>query len=300
MYELTIIIVTYNSDLEIRKCLKSIIEKTHNTTYEIIVIDNNSADMTVQIIKSEFPKVKLIINQNNVGFGAANNQGLRESKSKYAFILNPDTELKNNAIDVLFNFMEAYKNDKVWCTGAKLFNQNDVPEILENRLRSIRLALLEQSFLDRIFKNTWRKLFYIKHNPQLTAPIKVRFVCGCDMFVKREIFEKLGYFNEKFFLYFEEEDISFRAQRLSFISFIIPQAEIFHIQGQSTRKNLEYVIELRKSEMEVLGMWYKPYTYYVIKYIMILGTVLRLFITLKKEFYGLLIFYLHHKREKLN
>jgi GT2 family glycosyltransferase len=142
-------------------------------------------------------------------------------------------------------------------------------------------------------------LFYIKHNPQLTVPIKVRFVCGCDMFVKREFFEKLGYFNEKYFLYFEEEDISFRAQRLSFISFIIPQAEIFHIQGQSTRKNLEYVIEFRKSEMEVLGMWYKPYTYYAIKWINILGTAIRAVITLKKEFYGLVIFYLHHKREKL-
>jgi GT2 family glycosyltransferase len=104
--DVTIIIVTFNSSQIIENCIKSIIDKTYNLNYQIVVVDNKSNDNTIEIIQNNFSDIKIIQNKENLGFGKANNQAILLFESKYYFLLNPDTELINNSITILYEFME--------------------------------------------------------------------------------------------------------------------------------------------------------------------------------------------------
>jgi len=120
--DVSIILVNYNTcDLTLN-CLKSIQEKVQNIEYEVFVVDNHSKDDSVEKIKQGYPNVKLIQSPNNIGFGRANNIAIKESQGKYIFLLNTDTVLMNNAVKVLFDFME--QNEKCGACGGNLYNDD--------------------------------------------------------------------------------------------------------------------------------------------------------------------------------
>ena len=120
----SIIIVNYNTSNLLKDCLCSIIEKTQFIEYEIIVVDNNSGDDSVAMVEQQFTNVKLIKNNINLGFGKANNIGYTYAKGKYLFLLNTDTLLINNAIKILFDFMEDPKHSSVGSCGGNLYTNN--------------------------------------------------------------------------------------------------------------------------------------------------------------------------------
>ena len=100
--DVSVILVSYNTETLTKDCLNSLYEKTQGINFDVWVVDNNSKDNTCEMIKKEFPQVNLIENKKNKGFGAANNQAIKESKAKYVFLLNTDTVLINNAIKILY------------------------------------------------------------------------------------------------------------------------------------------------------------------------------------------------------
>ena len=120
--DVSIILVSYKTKDLTRNCIKSIVEKTKNISYDIFVVDNNSQDGTCEMLKEEFPFVKLIENSQNIGFGAANNLAIKESDAEYVFLLNTDTLLVNNAVKILHDFLE--NNRQVGVCGANLYDEN--------------------------------------------------------------------------------------------------------------------------------------------------------------------------------
>lgn len=124
---ITIIIVTYNSEKYICQCLDSIYRGNVDLTLEIIVVDNNSSDSTINIIKKKYPSIILIVNSKNEGFARANNQAMEIAKGKYLFLLNPDTIISHNALERFRAFLDKRTNADVWCIGGQLIDENGAP-----------------------------------------------------------------------------------------------------------------------------------------------------------------------------
>jgi hypothetical protein len=234
----SIIIVSYNTKDLIQNCIQSIVDNTESIDYEIIVVDNASTDSTQEIICSNFPQIKFIANKTNIGFGAANNVGIQIAVGKYLFLLNPDTILTNNAIKHFYDFMENQMHQNVWCCGAALISKDLKPDVTYSNFPSLWQVFFEFG-LHTIFRNYYLEKIAIGIPWSHTNmdPFDVMVVSGADMFIRRSMLDLIGYFDEDFFLYYEETELSWRAHQKGFVSKIIPNINIIHIGGQST-KNL--------------------------------------------------------------
>ena len=125
--QVSIIIVSYNTKELTKKAIQAVFDKTEGIEYEIIVVDNDSKDGSVEELKNTFQeKITVIESKENLGFGRANNLGIKQSKGKYIFLLNSDTELINNAIKIFYDYME--ENKQVGVCGGNLYNENEIPE----------------------------------------------------------------------------------------------------------------------------------------------------------------------------
>ncbi|MBD3809811.1 MAG: glycosyltransferase family 2 protein [Sulfuricurvum sp.] len=244
-YTISIIIISYNTKDLLQNCIQSIVDKTESVGYEIIVVDNASTDGTQEIIRSNFPQIKFIANKNNIGFGAANNMGIKIAVGKYLFLLNPDTVLTNNAIKCFYDFMENPMHQNVWCCGAALVSKDLKPDITYSNFPSLWQVFFEFG-LHAIFRNYYLEKIAIgvPWNHINMDPFDVMVVSGADMFIRRSILDQIGYFDEDFFLYYEETELSWRAHQKGFLSKIIPSIKIIHIGGQSTRN-----LNLKKIEI---------------------------------------------------
>lgn len=230
--DLSIIIVTYNSENDIKRCISSIIEETKDMEYEVIIVDNDSKDNTRLIVKSieeKYSNIKLI-NSKNRGFNAGNNIGIKNSSGEFIALLNPDTILLNNAFKIIINNMRKYK--KIGPCGATLYDYNKnltmshgvFPTVKETILRSARLRDYKKYYL----ADTSVKV------------MKVDFPSGADFVFRREIIKDIGLMDEKYFLYFDETDYALRCKKFGFKSYLFTEAKIIHVQGKSTEGVSEF------------------------------------------------------------
>lgn len=231
----SIIIVSYNTKDQTRNCIQSILNKTEGISYEIIVVDNASTDGSCEMIRSDFPQVKLIANLHNKGFGAANNQAIKLAQGDYLFLLNPDTLLTNNAIKTFYDFMEHPENHNAWCCGGQLFDRNMKPDISYSNFPSLTQIVFEFG-LHKLFPNFYRQRLSVGVSCTGTEnkPFQVATISGADMFIRRTLLDKIGLFDEDFFLYYEETELAWRAKQAGFNSVLLPDVHIIHLGGQST------------------------------------------------------------------
>jgi len=230
-FDLSIIIVSYNTKKITIDCLKSIIKslKKSSLKYEIIVIDNNSKDESVKAIqnlktKSKKLELKIIGNKKNIGFGTANNQAVKFAKSDYLLFLNSDIIVLNSAIEKLYNFYK--QNERLFnFLGGKLLNKNKTPQPSCGPMYTL-LMVFTHLFLRGDY---WGLTRY--------SPNKVKevdWVSGACILTKKEYFEKLGGFDEKIFMYMEEIDLFYRAKKQGFKIFFYPEAQFIHLGSGSS------------------------------------------------------------------
>lgn len=239
--DVSIIIVNYNTKELTRKCLKSVFENTEDINFEVIVSDNGSTDGSIEMIKSEYPQVLLIENNSNLGFGAANNQGLKIAKGKYIFFLNSDTILLNNAVNLFFSYWENSPNkEQIGALGCWLLDENkniihsygDFPSkkgINKYFYRSVFSALVSQylPFLKHLKKNK-NTISTTYKNMEIDG-----YITGADLFVKNN---GNAYFDERFFMYFEESDLQFNNfYRNGLKRIILYEPQIIHLEGGSDK-----------------------------------------------------------------
>lgn len=232
MLDVSIILVSYNTKELTKNCLSSIYEKTVGINYNIFVVDNNSQDGSCELIKELFPDVILIQNSNNLGFGAANNIAISKSKAKYIFLLNTDTILVNNAIKIFYDFMEDPKNNKMAVCGGNLLNLDFSSQHSYGKLPSLKRLLFMATGLCIVFKKFYNKL-HVSGKEVGNNVMEVEYVTGADMFIRKSALEEVGTFDEDFFLYFEESELSYRLTRSGYKSVIIPEAKIIHLFEKS-------------------------------------------------------------------
>lgn len=238
---LSVIIVNYNVKSYLEQCLYSVQKAATDIEIEIFVVDNNSLDGSVEMLKSSFPKVKIIANTDNKGFAAACNQGLELSTGKYALLLNPDTVVSDNSFSACIQFME--EHGEAGALGVRMINGNG--QFLPESKRSLPTPLI--SFykifgLSALFPKS--KIFgkyqlkYINENELA----EVEVLSGAFMFLRMETLLRTGFLDERFFMYGEDIDLSYRITKSGYKNFYFPETTIIHYKGESTKKaSLNYV-----------------------------------------------------------
>lgn len=226
MLDLSIVIVSWNVKEELRNCLESIRKNISGIAYEIIVVDNNSGDGSVEMVKKEYPEAILITNKGNFGYGRANNQGIKVAKGKFVLILNPDTVVLSGAVGKMCRFLE--ENHSVGACG---------PKILDSDFKPFPPMIYDPTLWELFGKDTFlRKLFPELCMPRYSFPLDRRMVqrlSGCCFLARQEALTSAGLFNEEMFLFFEEADLFFRFRREGWIVYYLPDLSIVHLHGKS-------------------------------------------------------------------
>jgi GT2 family glycosyltransferase len=207
MKDLSIIILNMNNRPMLEKCLASIQQNTRQISYEIIVVDNASSDGSQKMVKDKFPQVKLIANQENLGFSKANNQGLGIYNARYAMLLNDDTEVKDRALDQLVKFMD--QHPQAGACGPRLLNTDG--------------SIQRQGGL--LGKRFWLA----------NKPLPVDLVIGAALLVRKEVIDQVGLMDENLFFYNDDLDWCLSIRKGGWQIYYVPEAEVVHYGGYSSR-----------------------------------------------------------------
>jgi len=220
--ELSIVIVSYNTKLLLQRCLESLGGEKKSNEREIIVVDNASTDGSQQMLEEKFPLVKLIKNAENVGFAKAVNKGVSLSEGGSILLLNSDTEAKENTLVVLLEFKKKVRPAII---GLKMLNPDGSVQSSVFRLPTIKKAFAEY----------WlgEKGSFSKYQPEGERNQEVEAVSGGAMLISREVIDKIGLLDERYFMYFEDLDYCRRARKAGFKIYYLPSAKVVHEHGAS-------------------------------------------------------------------
>jgi GT2 family glycosyltransferase len=230
--DISIIIVNYNTSELVVECINSIYKFTKNIQFEVIVIDNASKDQSISQVNALYPEATLVFNKKNTGFGSANNQGIRMSKGKYMFLLNPDTLLTSDALASFFTYMEKECNHDVACCGAELIGEDGSKQVSYGNFPTLLEAI---SVLGPgiFYKNYYKRKISSGVKVYKTINHHVDYISGAALFIRKSVLNELGIFDEDFFLYFEETELAYRIWLKGYLSVIIPSVKIVHFGGRA-------------------------------------------------------------------
>jgi len=239
--KLSVIIVNYNVKHFLEQCIIAVNKATQNISSEVFVVDNNSPDDSVKMVKEKFPNIILIHNKENVGFSRANNQAIEQSKGEYVLLLNPDTVVEEDTFENCIKFMDAHPNGGG--LGVKMIDGNGkfLPES-KRGLPTPAVSFYKIFGLSMIFpkSKTFAKyhLGYLEEDE--TNEIEV--LSGAFMWMRKSVLEEVGYLDEDFFMYGEDIDLSYRITQAGYKNYYLPAVKIIHYKGESTKKgNINYV-----------------------------------------------------------
>jgi N-acetylglucosaminyl-diphospho-decaprenol L-rhamnosyltransferase len=239
----SVIIVSYNVSDLLADCLRSIEGAARDLGGQVIVVDNASTDRTRQMLADQFPWVRLVANSTNVGFAAANNQGIRMQDAPYVMLLNPDTIVRGSALQDMRDAMGRHPN--IGILGPRILSP-------DGTLQSGPLAFpTVKSLLTGRMQSDW---------PQL-APgiIEADWVLGAALMIRREVIEQIGLMDEGYFLYAEEKDWCYRAKQAGWKVGVLTTAEVVHLGKRSTAQCAPESFEnLIKSQVRFLDKFYPP------------------------------------------
>jgi len=245
--KLSIIIVSYNVRDHLAACLRSIYGTCAGLDPEVIVVDNASADGSVQMVRDRFPQVSLIVNAENIGFARANNQGYAVSHGEYVLLLNPDTLIKPGAVQVVLRFMETVPDAGL--AGCRLINTDGTVQKSIMNMPSTAEYLSRALFIDRLFFDRHKKATYYRGKP-----FTVGMVSGAFMMVRRGALRDGSLFKDNCFLYTEEPELCIRLWHNGWKVYFTPDGEIVHHGGQSTQGDeIRHFIELQRSMKQLFS-----------------------------------------------
>ncbi|MCX7785720.1 MAG: glycosyltransferase family 2 protein [candidate division WOR-3 bacterium] len=231
----SILIITWNSKKYLKPCLDSILlqEQFKFFDYEIVVIDNNSQDGTVNIIEKSYSQVRLIKNAVNVGYAKANNQGIKIIRSEYILLLNPDTILRDNFFPPLIEYLK--QNPRVGAIAPKILNPDLTIQDSVRAFPSYSILLWELTGLSRLFPQhktfgRWRmKYFDYNQISEIDQPM-----ASC-LLVRKEAIEQIGGFDERFPMFYNDVDFCLRLKRAGWKIVYFPDSSVIHYRGASTK-----------------------------------------------------------------
>ncbi|MBS1665834.1 MAG: glycosyltransferase family 2 protein [Bacteroidetes bacterium] len=237
---LSIIIVNYNVKFFLEQCLCSIERAIEKIDAEVFIVDNHSSDGSYPYLHERFPWAVFILNQENLGFSKANNQALLQAKGKYLLFLNPDTIVAEDCFEKCIGFMDGHPD--AGALGVKMFNgQGQFLKESKRGFPSVWVSFCKLSGLTALFPHS--KIFaryYLGHLNENGNQI-IDVISGAFFFTRRDVLYKEGSFDERFFMYAEDIDLSYRIQKAGHTIYYLSETSIIHFKGESTKKDLRYV-----------------------------------------------------------
>jgi GT2 family glycosyltransferase len=247
MTETAVAIISWNTRDLLRNCLRSVLANRCN---EVIVVDNGSADGSPEMVRSEFPAIRLVINPNNPGFGAAANRAFALTSAPYVLLLNADTALRPDGVSAIAAYLDHHP--AVGLLGPRLVHPDGRLQSSCSNFPHPLLPLVKSKGLTRLvgrmplvrgrFLDTW------DHD----KPRKVPWVVGAALAIRRRAFEAVDGFDERFHLYFEEPDLCRRMLLAGWETHFAPVTDVIHVEGASTQQR----------RAEALIAWAESYRYY--------------------------------------
>lgn len=239
--ELSVIIVNYNVKYFLEQALLSVVRASVGLSVEVFVVDNNSVDDSVLMVREKFPEVILIANPGNPGFSVANNQAIRQAKGKYVLLLNPDTVVEENTFKVCLDFMD--QHPQAGGLGVKMIDGsgNFLPES-KRGFPSPFVAFCKTFGLSSLFPksktfNRYHLGFLDDHENH-----EVEVLAGAFMLLRHSVLDEIGLLDEAFFMYGEDIDLSYRIVQGGYKNYYLADTRIIHYKGESTKKgSLNYV-----------------------------------------------------------
>ncbi len=225
MKKITISIVNYNAGGYLLDCLQSLNNVKNEIDFDVYIVDNNSNDGSIEKAKEKFPEFNYILNNKNLGFGKAQNIVLKKAKTPYLLTLNPDCEVLSGVLPYMFNYME--KNPDVGVSTSKIEKADGSLDMASHRGFPTPWA----SFLYFFFKND---RFYHLTDRDMSKVHEIDSAVGAFMFLRKSVLEKVGYFDEDYFLYAEDIDLCFRIKESGQKVMYVPDVKVLHIKGVSS------------------------------------------------------------------
>ena len=239
--KLSIVIVNYNVKYFLEQCLHSVMNAMNGLECEVFVIDNNSVDGSIRMVKEKFPEVHLIENKVNIGFSKANNQAIRKSKGEYILLLNPDTLVEDDTLRKVIGFMDSHPD--AGGLGVKMIDGKGkfLPES-KRSLPSPTVSFFKIFGVSSIFPKS--RLFGKYHLGYLDRDKihQIEVLAGAFMLIRKQVLDKIGLLDEAFFMYGEDIDLSYRITQAGYHNYYFPETRIIHYKGESTKKSsINYV-----------------------------------------------------------
>jgi GT2 family glycosyltransferase len=269
--ELGVCIVTRESKGEILACLTSLFEQAMGMDIQVVIVDNGSHDGTVEAISIQFPTTNLILNNENLGFSRAVNQGLKTMDAKYYLLLNPDTIILDDALNKLTQFMG--ENPKAGICIPKVLNRDGTLQYQCRRGEGRPWETFSYfAGLARLFPNDQRFTGYLLNHLDNEKVSEVKAVSGSCMMIRREVIDEIGGLDERYFAYQEDADYCMQARQAGWKVFFVPLAEVIHYGGRGGSAaspyfgvyhwHLSYFLYYRKNLAKDYPFWFHPIYYF--------------------------------------
>ena len=272
--DVAIVIVTYNSEGQIRECLDSVLRQRKNISQQVIVVDNLSRDGTVEVIRSEFPDVHLILPGENLGFAKGVNLGARSADAEFVLLLNPDTVILDHAVDVLVDFARAHPAHGLY--GGRTLKPDGtlepsscwgVPTLWSMTLFALGITTLasKNRWLDPESLGSWQR----------DSVREVGVITGCFLLTPLRIWNELGGLDERYFMYGEDVDFAMRAKAAGYRPVICPDAKLIHEVGQSAETPVHKMLLLYRGKASLVRTHWKGPAQKLGLALLAIGTALR-------------------------
>jgi len=272
LLDISVVIVNWNTKDLLLESLASVYDTIKGITFEVWVVDNASSDDSVPVANNKFPKVNYIENNRNLGFAAANNIAFREMKGRYALLLNTDAILLDGAVEELFYYMEANPDSGTSC-GQLLNTDNSKQNSIANF----------PTILSLVSNETLLRILFPKRYPskrrEYSSPVEIESCIGACMMVRKEAMDIVGFFDEKYFFFFEETDWAYRMNQKGWKVCFVPASKIIHAQGKSAGPSAKSRIMFYRSRYIYFKKWNPksyPIYFFVLFIRLLINTILSL------------------------
>lgn len=249
--DLSIVIVNFNAGDFLVNCLRSIKKEEKNLNLDIWLVDNNSTDDSLKKCQELFPKINYIINQENIGFGAANNQALRNIKNELVLCLNPDTEFNEGVLSYMVQFMKQYH--QVGAATCRVELKNGAIDWASHRGFPTPWASFFYYFL-------YNDKYYHLSKSDFTKDHEVDAISGAFFLTRKSVLDEVGLFDEKYFMYAEDLDLCYRIKNAGFKIMYVPEVKITHYKGITSgikKHSQEITTATEESKMKSLNAFYE-------------------------------------------
>ncbi len=272
--DLSVCIVNWNTRKDLEEAIASVFASDPGLSLEIIVLDNASTDGSVQMMRARFPGVKLLESAENLGFARGYNRAAQAAAGRYLLVLNPDTVVQAGALRRLVEFLDSHP--EAGAAGPRLLNADGSLQFSCRHFPTPLAAILRNTFLGRLLPRNRFTRCYLMSDWDHTAIQSVDWVSGAAICIRREVWEQVGGFDERFFMYAEDIDWSLRAQQAGWKVYYVPEATIIHRIGRSSdQRPFPMVIEFHRSMARFYRKHYAQKWPPVIRLLPIMGIWMR-------------------------